>query len=63
MNASPGWIDLALLLRTLERVQARPLVLSRPIPGEFYDQEGVPRSAREDYYVSFARSYKRTIFR
>ena len=51
MNASPGWINLELLLRTLARVQAQPVVLSMPIPGNFYDQKGVSRSAREDYYV------------
>ena len=51
MNASPGWIDLELLLRTLARVHARPLLLSMPIAGDFYDQRGISRSAREDYYV------------
>lgn len=51
MNASPGWINLELLLRTLARVQAQPVVLSMPIPGNFYDQKGVSRSAREDYYL------------
>jgi D-alanine transfer protein len=51
MNASPGWNDLELLLRTLARVHARPLVLSMPIPGDLYDQKGVSRSAREDYYI------------
>ena len=51
MNASPGWINLELLLRTLAKVHARPLILSMPIPGDFYDQKGVSRSAREDYYV------------
>lgn len=51
MNASPGWIDLELLLRTLAMVQARPFVLSMPIPGDLYNQKGVSRSAREDYYV------------
>jgi D-alanine transfer protein len=51
MNAAPGWINLELLLRTLASVRAQPLVLSMPIPGDFYDQKGVSRSAREDYYV------------
>lgn len=51
MNTSPGWINLELLLRTLARVQAQPVVLSMPIPGNFYDQKGVSRAAREDYYV------------
>jgi D-alanine transfer protein len=50
MNASPGWINLELLLRTLAEVQAQPLVLSMPIPGNFFDQKGVSRSARDDYY-------------
>jgi D-alanine transfer protein len=51
MNASPGWIDLELLLRTLARVHAQPLMLSMPVPGDFFDQKGVSRSAREDYYA------------
>lgn len=61
MNASPGWANLELLLRTLARVQARPFVLSMPIPGDFFDQKGVSRSAREDYYVklrALVQSYR-----
>ncbi len=60
MNASPGWIDLELLLRALARVHARPLLLSMPIAGDFYDQRGISRSARENYYVklrAFAQRY------
>jgi D-alanine transfer protein len=51
MDASPGWIDLELLLRTLARVHARPLLLSMPLAGDFYDRRGISRSAREDYYI------------
>ncbi|HZR05215.1 MAG TPA: D-alanyl-lipoteichoic acid biosynthesis protein DltD [Candidatus Udaeobacter sp.] len=51
MNAAPGWIDFELLLRTLARVHARPLLLSMPIAGDFYDERGISRSARENYYV------------
>lgn len=51
VNVSTSWTDLELLLRTLARVHARPLVLSMPIAGEFYDHAGVSRSAREDYYT------------
>ncbi len=51
MNASTGWIDFELLLRTLARVRARPLLLSMPIPGDLYDQQGISRSARENYYA------------
>ncbi|HEY7002126.1 MAG TPA: D-alanyl-lipoteichoic acid biosynthesis protein DltD [Candidatus Udaeobacter sp.] len=50
MNAAPGWADLELLLRTLASVHARPLLLSMPIDGQFYDEAGVSRSAREAYY-------------
>jgi D-alanine transfer protein len=51
MNASPGWSDLELLLRTLARVQAQPLVLSMPIAGDLYDRQGISRSAREKFYA------------
>src|SRR6266480_105480 len=50
MNASLGWTDLELLLRTLARLHARPLLLSMPMAGQFYDKAGISRSAREDYY-------------
>ena len=51
MDASTAWIDLELLLRTLARVHASPLLCTMPIAGDFYDRKGVSRSAREDYYV------------
>src|SRR6266567_8802678 len=51
VNASPTWIDLELLLRALADVHARPLLLSMPIAGDFYDHAGVSRSARDDYYT------------
>jgi D-alanine transfer protein len=51
LNASPGWKNLELLLRVLERVHARPLILSMPIGGNFYDHTGISRSARENYYA------------
>jgi D-alanine transfer protein len=50
MNAGPGWKDLELLLRALAEIHARPLIISMPIDGRFYDQIGVSRSARESYY-------------
>ena len=51
MNAAAGWVDLELLLRTLARVHARPLLLSMPIAGDFYDERGISRSVRENYYA------------
>ena len=63
MNASTAWIDLELLLRTLASVHASPLLLSMPIPGDLYDQNGVSRSAREDYYVKLRALVQQYHFR
>src|SRR5215831_3987351 len=50
VKESPAWIDLDLLLRCLGTVHARPLILSMPLGGDFYDQAGVSRSARDVFY-------------
>ena len=50
VKASPAWIDLDLLLRCLATVHARPLILSMPLGGEFYDHAGVSPSARDEFY-------------
>jgi D-alanine transfer protein len=50
VNKAPAWVDLELLLRTLAEVGAKPLLISMPMDGQFYDQEGVSREAREAYY-------------
>ena len=62
LNASPGWKNLELLLRVLARVHARPLILSMPIGGNFYDHAGISRSAREDYYVKLQALVQRYHF-
>lgn len=49
-EAGLGWTDVELLLRTLASVHARPLLLSMPFDGQFYDETGVSRFARESYY-------------
>jgi D-alanine transfer protein len=51
VNSSPTWIDLDLLLRCLTVLRARPVILSMPLGGNFYDHAGVSRSARDDYYA------------
>jgi D-alanine transfer protein len=51
VKASPAWTDLELLLRCLTTLHARPLILSMPLAGDFYDHAGVSRSARSDYYT------------
>jgi D-alanine transfer protein len=50
MEAAREWIDFELLLRTLAQIHARPLLLSMPINGPFYDNTGVSRSAGKAYY-------------
>ena len=50
VKTSTAWIDLDLLLRCLATVQARPLILSMPLGGDFYDQAGISRSARDEFY-------------
>ncbi len=44
------WADLELLLRVLGECGSRPLLLSMPIHGGWYDQRGVSSSARRVYY-------------
>jgi D-alanine transfer protein len=62
MNASPGWRNLELLLRTLARLHARALIFSMPIGGNFYDHAGISRSAREDYYTKLRALVQRYHF-
>jgi D-alanine transfer protein len=50
VKTSPAWIDLDLLLRCLATVHARPLILSMPLGGDFYDHAGISRSARDEFY-------------
>jgi len=50
VKGSPAWIDLDLLLRCLTTVHARPLILSMPLAGDFYDHAGISRSARDEFY-------------
>jgi D-alanine transfer protein len=50
MNGAREWADFQLLLRTLSQIRARPLLLSMPIDGQYYDEQGISRAARETYY-------------
>jgi poly-D-alanine transfer protein DltD len=62
INRSPAWVDLELLLRALASARAQPLILSMPVPGEFYDHAGVSRSARDDYYTKMRALVQRYHF-
>jgi D-alanine transfer protein len=50
LRENQEWVDLELLLRGLDEVGARPLLLSMPIHGGWYDQLGVTYAARRVYY-------------
>lgn len=50
VKSSTTWIDMDLLLRCLATVHARPVILSMPLAGDFYDHAGVSRSARDEFY-------------
>ena len=47
------WVDMDLMLRTLQELGARPLVLSMPMPGTFYQYLGVSAQSRMLYYQKF----------
>jgi D-alanine transfer protein len=49
-QSAQEWIDFELLLRGLNELGARPLVLSMPIDGRYFDRFGVGRSFRDLYY-------------
>ena len=50
IDSAREWTDLELLLRTLAKVHAEPLLISMPLYGPFYDRGGISHSAREHYY-------------
>jgi D-alanine transfer protein len=47
---SQEWVDFELLLRGLNELGARPLLLSIPIDGRYFDRFGVGRGFRDLYY-------------
>jgi D-alanine transfer protein len=50
LRRSKGWTDLDLLLQVLKEMNAQPLILGIPFPGNFYDYVGVSAGARQVYY-------------
>jgi D-alanine transfer protein len=50
LEKNQEWVDLELLLRELNERGARPLLLSAPIHGGWYDQAGITYAARRAYY-------------
>ena len=50
LESNQEWVDLELLLRELTELGARPLVMSMPIHGAWYDRLGITYAARRAYY-------------
>ena len=50
LHENQEWVDLELLLRLLTEYGARPILLSMPMHGAWYDQWGVSYTARRAYY-------------
>jgi D-alanine transfer protein len=53
MEHAPDWDDLDLLLTTLRVLGARPLILTSPLKGAYWDYLGVSASARNLMYRRF----------
>ena len=53
MARSPGWGDLALLVRLLQESGARPLIMQLPLNGPYLDYLGVSPQARAAFYRRF----------
>jgi D-alanine transfer protein len=50
LERNQEWVDLELLLRELRELGVRPLLMSMPIHGGWYDRCGVTHTARKAYY-------------
>jgi D-alanine transfer protein len=50
LDMNQEWVDLELLLRGLTELGARPLLMSMPIHGGWYDRCGITYAARRAYY-------------
>ncbi len=60
LQRSVEWTDLELLLRELRDLGARPLLVSPPIHGVFFDAQGLTRADRDLFYdrmAALARQY------
>jgi D-alanine transfer protein len=55
LQRNQEWVDLELLLRELNELGARPLLLSMPIHGGWYDRCRITYTARRAYYEKLRR--------
>jgi D-alanine transfer protein len=56
MSASPEWDDLDLVLSVLDELGARPLLISAPMKGAYYDFLGVTPGVRKTFYYDRLRA-------
>jgi D-alanine transfer protein len=62
IRQSREWLDLELLLRALEELGAKPLILGMPIHGRYYEFVGITAAAREVYYRKLGETVERHRF-
>jgi len=51
MNGSAEWQDFELLLRLLKEADIKPLILCIPMDGTLYDEAGISKEARDQFYT------------
>ncbi|AFQ15695.1 D-alanyl-lipoteichoic acid biosynthesis protein DltD [Bacillus thuringiensis] len=59
---SPEYKDLQLLLDILKQKKAKPLFISIPFNGPWYDYAGVPKERRDEYYNKIHEQIKKAGF-
>ena len=55
LRQSAAWEDLDLVVDALKQLGSRPLLLSMPIAGVFFDRHGITREVRRDLYYERLR--------
>jgi D-alanine transfer protein len=50
------WVDFDILLRVLKDLNAKPLLLGRPLKGQFYNATGISDKALSEYYTKLDKA-------
>ena len=50
LTSSKAWTDVELLLRVLQQIRARPLLISMPMNGPYCNSLNISRAARQEFY-------------
>jgi D-alanine transfer protein len=62
LSSSKAWTDVELLLRVLQQIRARPLLLSMPMNGPYCNGLNISRAARQEFYDRLERLAQRYDF-